>query len=138
MDIIWAECLRHVGKLYRHTVAPNTDGGGTPGNRGWTIVTASFPYLNYSTQNFAPPSVVGRILEPSSISVQWGYSTPDCPWKDADLILDQTPGGLLFGVAFRILGPPTQFDSMPLDIAESSFSKVELRQLPHVPADLPV
>jgi len=137
MDIIWSECLVHTGKLYRHTVAPNTDGGGTPGNRGWTVVTASFPYLNFSTRNFAQPALMGRVLSPSEISVQWGYGLPDTPWRDQDLIIDITPGGLLFGLAFRILGPPTQFDSLPVDIAESAYSQVELRQLPHVPEGLP-
>jgi hypothetical protein len=137
LDIIWEESLVHTGKLYRPQVDPNSDGGGTPGNRGWVVVAAAFEYLNYSTQNFSQPSSIGRILEPSSISVQWGYSTPDCPWKEADIILDQTPGGLLFGLAFRILGPPTQYDAMPRGIAESAFSKVELRQEPHVPEGLP-
>ena len=134
LDIIWSETLVHTGKLFRAVVDPNSDGGGTPGSRAWTVVVASFAYLNFSTRNFAQPSLLGRVLSPSEISVQWGYSLPDTPWQDQDLLLDQTPGGLLFGLAFRILGPPTQFDPMPIDIAESAYSQVELRQLPHVPA----
>jgi len=137
LDIIWAETLVHTGKLFRATVNPNSDGGGTPGNYGWSIVVASFQYLNFSTRNFSQPAFMGRTLSPSEISVQWGYSLPDTPWQDQDLILDQTPGGLLFGLAFRILGPPTQFDPMPIGIAESAYSQVELRQLPHVPQGLP-
>ena len=138
MDIIWQETLVHQGKLYRPTVNPNSDGAGTPGNRGWVVVVASFAYLNYSTRNFAQPTIAGRALSPSEISVQWGYGLPETPWQDQDLILDQTPGGLLFGLAFRVLGPATQYDALPRDIAESAFSMVELRQLPHVPEGLPV
>jgi hypothetical protein len=126
LDIIWAETLVHLGTLYRPAVNPNSDGGGTPGGEGWTLVTAALQYLNYSTRNFSQPSAIGRILEPSSISVQWGYSTPDAPWHDQDVVLDQTPGGLLFGLAFRVLGPPTQYDPMPIGIVESAFSQVEL------------
>jgi hypothetical protein len=136
LDIIWSETLVHVGVLYRPIVDANSDGGGTPSESGYQVITAALQYLNYSTRNFSEPSAIGRILQPSIISVQWGFSTPDAPWQDGDLILDATPGGLLSGLAFRILGPPTQYDPMPAGIDESSFSMVELRQLPRVPAEI--
>jgi hypothetical protein len=137
LDIIWAETLRHRCTLYRALINPNSDGRGEPAMSGYTVIATDFAYLNYSTRNFSQPSEIGRVLQPSVISVQWGYSTPDAPWEDGDLLRDTTAGGLLFGVVFRILGPPTRYDSIPLDIAESAFSNVELRQLPRAPVGLP-
>lgn len=136
LDIIWEECLVHVGDVYRQGFDPNSDGSGTPGSTGWGLVRAGLRYLNFSTRNFSQPSEIGRILQPSIISVQWGFSTPDAPWQDTDLIMDRTPGGLLNGMAFRILGPPTAYDPIPAGILEASFSMVELRQEPRVPVGL--
>lgn len=142
LDIIWEETLVHTCTLLRALLLPDSDGRGMPVMTGYTVIASNLPYLNYSTRNFSQPSEIGRVLEPSQISVQWGYSTPDAPWQDGDLLRDTTiyengSHGLLFGVVFRILGPPTRYDPMPRGIAESSFSNVELRQLPRVPQGLP-
>src|SRR5262245_50191932 len=84
IDPFWNDWFVHIGKLYRPVVDPDSDpidAPGTPGNRGWQVILAGFPYLNFSTRNFADPSVIGRVLEPSQISVQWGYGAPSMPWQ---------------------------------------------------------
>ena len=133
---IWAQgTFQQRFDLFTPDVDPNTDGRGTPGNRGWSVVARGLPYFHLSTRNFSEPSVMGRALQPSSISVEFGYGPVDTPWSDQDCIRDVTPGGALNGSVYRVLGAPTLFDGIP--VADAAYSSVELRELPHPPEDLP-
>ena len=134
---VWAlHCMVYRCDIYRREVDPNTDGAGLPGNRRWLLAVADVPYYHAPTRNFSEPSVIGRMLSPSQISVEYAYFLPDVDIQDQDMIIDTTPGGVLFGIAYRVLGSRTAFGPVP--VPEASHINVELRQEPHGPEALPL
>src|SRR5215468_2997902 len=96
--------MLNVADHFRPTYS--VDGLGLPGFAGYVEVVRGQKYFHLATRNFSTPSEVGRILEPSSISTEFGYWPAGVDLRDGDLIRDVTAGGLLFGTVYRFLGPP--------------------------------
>lgn len=127
--------MLNVCNIYRRTRPANSDGRGKPGPGTWSLVVAGQAYQHIATANFSGPSDIGRIVQPSQISVEYGIYPAGVDIEDQDVIRDVTPGGGLFGQVYRILGAATVFDQIP--VPEAAYQNVELRQLPKPPQDLP-
>jgi len=130
----WQEgAMKNVADHFRPTYT--VDGLGLPGFAGYVEVVRGQKYQHLPTRNFSEPSDIGRIIQPSSISTEFGYWPAGVDLKDGDLIRDVTPGGLINGIVYCFLGAATAFDAIP--VAEASYANVELRQEPKAPEDLP-